>query len=161
MVYFLMTSLGELAWNYWYAWAVTIAADLVASQIIMAYWFPDVPGFVWSAAFLAVITLLNLGSVKLFGETEYWFALVKVATIVVFIGGEAPVAGGFAALIFWRILLFNTSGMLGSSRGWASRSATTGSGGATCSRATTWRGCPTWRGSSRSARCSRSCCAWW
>ena len=75
MVYFLMTSLGELAafmpvsgsfatygqnyveegfgfalgWNYWYNWAVTIAVDLVASQLVMSYWFPDTPGWIWSA----------------------------------------------------------------------------------------------------------------
>ena len=79
MVYFLMTSLGELAacmpvsgsfatyasryvdesfgfalgWNYWYSWAVTIAVDLVAVQIIMSYWFPDTPGVIWSALFWA------------------------------------------------------------------------------------------------------------
>ena len=85
MVYFLMTSLGELAafmpvsgsfatygakyveegfgfalgWNYWYNWAVTIAVDLVASQLVMTYWFPDTPGWIWSALFLGLIFLLN------------------------------------------------------------------------------------------------------
>ncbi len=85
MVYFLMTSLGELAafmpvsgsfatygqnyveegfgfalgWNYWYNWAVTIAVDLVASQLVMSYWFPDTPGWIWSALFLGIMFLLN------------------------------------------------------------------------------------------------------
>lgn len=70
MVYFLMTSLGELAaympvsgsfatygqnyveegfgfalgWNYWYNWAVTIAVDLVAAQLVMSWWFPGYTG---------------------------------------------------------------------------------------------------------------------
>ncbi len=111
MVYFLMTSLGELAaympvsgsfatygaryvepgfgfalgWNYWYNWAVTVAVDLVAAQLVMSYWFPDVSGWIWSAIFLSIIFLLNYVSVKGFGEAEYWFSLIKVATVIIFI----------------------------------------------------------------------------
>lgn len=148
MVYFLMTSLGELAayepvagsfstygrryvdeafgfalgWNYCYNWAVTVAVDLVAAQLVMGWWFPDVPGTLWSAVFLGFIFLLNFFSVKGFGETEYWFALLKVLTVVFFIAtgcamifgiltddipagfanwttGDAPFVGGFPALI--------------------------------------------------------------
>lgn len=148
MVYFLMTSLGELAaympvsgsfatygqnyveegfgfalgWNYWYNWAVTIAVDLVAAQLVMGWWFPDTPGWIWSALFLCVIFLLNYISVRGFGEAEYWFSLIKVATVIIFIivgvamiigifkgvepvgwsnwtTGDAPFAGGFAAMI--------------------------------------------------------------
>ncbi|WP_294902823.1 amino acid permease [Tatumella sp. UBA2305] len=148
MVYFLMTSLGELAaympvsgsfatygakyveegfgfalgWNYWYNWAVTIAVDLVAAQLVMGYWLPEVPGWIWSCLFLAVIFLLNVISVKGFGEAEYWFSLIKVVTVVIFIIvgllmvtgimrgtdsggwhnwtiGGAPFAGGFSAMI--------------------------------------------------------------
>ncbi|NUA45965.1 Lysine-specific permease [Dickeya solani] len=111
MVYFLMTSLGELAafmpvsgsfstygaryveegfgfalgWNYWYNWAVTIAVDLVAAQLVMGYWFPSAPGWVWSALFLSLMFLLNYISVKGFGEAEYWFSLIKVTTVILFI----------------------------------------------------------------------------
>ncbi|MDF3934722.1 amino acid permease [Pseudomonas citronellolis] len=120
MVFFLMTSLGELAayipdsgsfctygsrfiddgfgfamgWNYWYNWAVTIAAELVAAQLVMKFWFPDVPGMYWSAAFLAIMFGLNYFSVKGFGESEFWFALIKVVAVVVFIGiGLASIIG--------------------------------------------------------------------
>ena len=157
MVYFLMTSLGELAaympvsgsfstygqkyveegfgfalgWNYWYNWAVTIAVDLVAAQLVMTWWFPDTQGWIWSALFLAVIFLLNYISVRGFGEAEYWFSLIKVATVIIFIVvGVAMIVGfsfqgteliGIAAgesenpeknipravrQVFWRILLF-------------------------------------------------------
>ncbi|MFA9440616.1 amino acid permease [Uliginosibacterium sp. sgz301328] len=148
MVYFLMTSLGELAafmpvpgsfstygahyvepgfgfalgWNYWYNWAVTVAVDLTTLQIIMHYWFPNVPGFWWAAIFLAIIFLLNYISVRGFGEGEYWFALIKVLAVVFFIAvgtlmifgimhggeqgglhnftvGDAPFVGGMPALI--------------------------------------------------------------
>ena len=152
MVYFLMTSLGEMAahlpvsgsfatygaryvdegfgfalgWNYWYNWAVTIAVDLVAAQLVMAYWFPDINGFLWSALFLALMFGLNAMSARGFGESEFWFAAIKVTTVLIFIvlgllmilgiikggapdglwgnianftTGDAPFAGGFAALI--------------------------------------------------------------
>ena len=148
MIYFLMTSLGELAthnpssgafftygskyveegfgfalgWNYWYNWAITVAFELVAVQFIMKFWFPDVPGFYWSAIFLAVIFGINALSVKGFGESEFFFSLIKVLAILVFIAigmymivkimldpnqsiltnwtiGDAPFVGGLQAMI--------------------------------------------------------------
>ncbi len=148
MVYFLMTSLGELAaympvsgsfstygsmyveegfgfalgWNYWYNWAVTIAVELAAAQLVMQYWFPDTPGMLWSALFLAVMFGLNAISVRGFGEAEYWCSLVKVVTVIAFIAigtlmifgilrgdvpaslanltlGDAPFVGGLPAMI--------------------------------------------------------------
>ena len=111
MIYFLMTSLGELAthnptsgaffsygtkyveegfgfalgWNYWYNWAITVAFELVAVQFIMKFWFPDIPSVIWSAAFLAIIFVINSCSVKGFGESEFVFSLIKVTAIVIFI----------------------------------------------------------------------------
>ncbi|GAC43406.1 amino acid permease [Paenibacillus popilliae] len=110
MVYFLMTSLGELAtympdsgsfstyasrfvdpafgfalgWNFWFNWAITIASELVAATIIMKYWFPNSNSFLWSFLFLIFIFLLNFLSTKGYGESEYWFAIIKVTTIIVF-----------------------------------------------------------------------------
>ncbi|WHY03516.1 amino acid permease [Neobacillus sp. DY30] len=111
MVFFIMTSLGEMAafmpvsgsfstygtkfvdpafgfaigWTYWFSWAMTIAAELAASTMIMKFWFPDSPSLVWSGSFLALIFLLNYLSVKGYGEGEYWLSLIKVSAIVIFI----------------------------------------------------------------------------
>lgn len=112
MVYFLMTSLGELAaylpvsgtfatygaryvdesfgfaigWNYWYNWAITVAVDLVAAQLVISYWFDSGSySWLWSLLFLSLIFALNFISVKGFGEAEFWFSLIKVVTVVVFI----------------------------------------------------------------------------
>ncbi|ORX92840.1 lysine-specific permease [Basidiobolus meristosporus CBS 931.73] len=111
MVFFLMTSLGEMAtympisgsfnaygarfvdpafgfalsWNYWYSWALTVAVELSAAGLIMEYWLPNVPSWVWSACVLVIIVGINSISVKGYGEAEYWFALIKVITVVVFI----------------------------------------------------------------------------
>ncbi len=123
MVYFLMTGLAELAAyepvtgsfatygtkyvdegfgfaigiNYWYNWAIAVAVDMVAVQIVMAYWFPAVPGVVWSGAALLSVFLLNAFSVKSFGEAEFWFASVKVVTIIVFIITGLLIFAGAAA----------------------------------------------------------------
>lgn len=147
MVYFLMTSLAEMAtympvagsfstyatkfvdpalgfalgWNYWYNWAITIAAELAAVTMIMKFWLPNSSSLMWSSLFLAIIFLLNYLSVKGFGESEYWFSLIKVVTVIIFliagflmifgiIGGEAvgfknftiddaPFHGGFMATL--------------------------------------------------------------
>lgn len=147
MVYFLMTSLAEMAaympvagtfstyatkfvdpslgfalgWNYWYNWAITIAAELSAATIIMKYWFPHTPSLIWSAICLIIMFLLNYLSVKGFGEAEFWFSIIKVITVIVFIItgflmifgimgnnpvgfknftiGDAPFHGGFMAML--------------------------------------------------------------
>ncbi|GMK41107.1 lysine-specific permease [Paenibacillus sp. CCS19] len=147
MVYFLVTSLGEMAtympvsgtfstyasrfvdpslgfalgWNYWYNWAITIAAELSAATLIVKFWLPDSPSFLWSALFLLLMVGLNVLSVKGFGESEYWFAMIKIVTVIVFIGigllmiigiwngkatgfsnfttGDAPIAGGWLAVL--------------------------------------------------------------
>ncbi|AWP38228.1 amino acid permease [Heyndrickxia coagulans] len=143
MVYFVMTSLGEmsaymptsgafstygtkfvdpafgfaLGWTYWFNWAMTIAAELTASIMIMKFWFPHSPSLLWSMSFFVLIFLLNYLTVRGYGEGEYWFSFIKVAAIILFIvvgllmvfgllGGEAagvknftignaPFPGGF------------------------------------------------------------------
>ncbi len=147
MVYFLMTSLGEmstympisgafetyatkfvdpalgfaLGWNYWYNWAITLACELVAGAIVIKFWLPDTSAVMWSAIFLALLFGLNFFSAKMYGESEFWFAGIKVVTIIIFLvvgvlmivgimGGhsagfqnwtikDAPFAGGLLAIV--------------------------------------------------------------
>lgn len=146
MVYFLMTSLGEMAtylpvsgsfgvyatryvdksfgfalgWNYWFNWAITLAAEIVAGALIMQYWFPETPAIAWSALFIAILFLLNYMSVRAYGEGEYIFSSMKVITVLVFLFagfllilgisgdapgttnwtvGEAPFVGGIGSII--------------------------------------------------------------
>ncbi len=83
-----------MGWNYWYASAMTIAVELVAASIVMKYWFPDSHSVLWSGLFLAILLGLNLFSARVFGEGEFWFAGIKVVTIVIFIIiGIAMIAG--------------------------------------------------------------------
>ena len=83
-----------IGWNYWFNWAITVAAELVAAGIVMSYWLPDVPGWIWAGIFLLLLTGLNALSTKAFGESEYWLAMIKVITVIVFlIAGVAMVLG--------------------------------------------------------------------
>ena len=74
-----------IGWNYWYNWAITIAAELAAAVLIMKFWFPDSPSILWSALALIIMFLLNYLSVKGFGEAEFWFAMIKIVTVIIFI----------------------------------------------------------------------------
>ncbi len=58
---------------------------MVASGLVMKFWFPNVPAIVWSIVFLMLIVILNLLSTKAYGESEYWFASIKVITVIIFI----------------------------------------------------------------------------
>ena len=168
MVLFLMQSLGEMAahlpvpgafqtyaaryvspsfgfamgWNYWFNWAITVAAELVAVGEVMRYWFPDIPSWVWAAGFLVLLTGINALSARSYGESEFWLATIKVVTVVVFLiagiamifgilGGSSPgvsnwtvgVAAGESenprrdvpralTSVFWRIMLFYIGAMV-------------------------------------------------
>ncbi|MEG6585795.1 amino acid permease [Dendrosporobacter sp. 1207_IL3150] len=82
-------------WLYWINWAICIAADFTAAGIIMHSWFPQVEIWIWCAIFAVALALLNLVSVKTYGEAEFWFAGIKVAAIVGFIIAGAGLMFGF------------------------------------------------------------------
>lgn len=73
-------------WNYWVMFVLVGMAELTAAGIYMQYWLPDVPTWIWAAAFFIVINAINLVNVRLYGETEFWFALIKVLAIIGMIG---------------------------------------------------------------------------
>jgi AAT family amino acid transporter/D-serine/D-alanine/glycine transporter len=74
-------------WSYWFMWVVTAMAELTAIGIYVRYWFPAVPQ--WLPALVALVALYgaNQLAVRVFGELEFWFALIKVVTIVGLIVG--------------------------------------------------------------------------
>ena len=104
-------ALGELAgfltgWMYWYFWVIVVALEAVAGARLLMFWFPQATPWTLTLALVLAFTLLNLFSVRSWGEAEYWFASVKVVAIVLFlsvgalyIAGPWPhAAGGFANL---------------------------------------------------------------
>ena len=76
----------SVAWLYWYFWVIIVGFEAVAGAKVMQFWFPGVPLWVFSLILMSLMTLTNLFSVSSFGEFEFWFAGIKVAAIIVFIG---------------------------------------------------------------------------
>jgi len=104
-------ALGELAgfltgWMYWYFWVIVVALEAVAGAKILATWWPSVAPWQYTLALMSVFTIVNLLSVRSYGEAEFWFASIKVAAIVAFLcagmvfalGAWPGAHGGIAAL---------------------------------------------------------------
>jgi AAT family amino acid transporter len=86
-------------WTYWLMWVVIGMAEITAAGIYVQYWLPEVPR--WIPALVALVVLLgvNLVAVGLFGEFEFWFAIIKVVTIIAMILiGLAIILFGVSAL---------------------------------------------------------------
>ncbi len=111
IIFFIMRALGEIAverpiagsfsayandyisplagfltgWTYWFMWVVTCMAEVTAVGIYINFWWPNVPGWLSALVAVCVLTIVNLTAVKAFGEIEFWFALIKVVTIIAMI----------------------------------------------------------------------------
>ena len=111
MLFFIMRALGEMAvenpvagsfsaytreyigplagyltgLTYWFMWIVACMAEVTAVGVYINFWLPSFPQ--WISALIAVVcmTIVNLIAVKAFGEFEFWFALIKVVTIIIMI----------------------------------------------------------------------------
>ncbi|WP_171868631.1 amino acid permease [Escherichia coli] len=84
-------------WTYWFCWVVTGMADVVAITAYAQFWFPELSDWVASLAVIVLLLTLNLATVKMFGEMEFWFAIIKVIAVV-------------AMIIFGGWLLFSGNG---------------------------------------------------
>ena len=74
-----------VGWLYWMNWVVVTAVELIAAGSFLRYWFPHIPLWVLSMLCAAVIIAINLFEVKNYGEMEFWFASIKILTLVAFI----------------------------------------------------------------------------
>jgi GABA permease len=94
-------ALGELAgfltgWMYWYFWVIVVALEAVAGAKILGTWWPAVAPWEFTLALMTLFTIVNLLSVRSYGEAEFWFASIKVAAIVAFlVAGALFVFGGW------------------------------------------------------------------
>lgn len=111
MLFFMMRALGELllyrpttgsftdfaetfigpwagfitGWTYWFCWIVTGIAEITAVGLYVKFWFPDLPQWIPALICVLVLFAINMATVKAFGEMEFWFAIIKVVTIVALI----------------------------------------------------------------------------
>jgi amino acid transporter, AAT family len=81
-------------WSYWFAWVVTAMAELTAIGVYVRFWFPTVPQWLPGLVALFLLYGSNLLAVRMFGELEFWFALIKVVTIV------GLIVSGLAVILF-------------------------------------------------------------
>jgi D-serine/D-alanine/glycine transporter len=87
-----------MGWSYWFAWIVTGIAEIVAITGYSKFWWPGLPAWPPVLITVGLILVVNLFRVRNFGETEFWFALIKVAAIVCFIvAGAVLVATNFVS----------------------------------------------------------------
>lgn len=84
--------------GFWIAIAMAIGGEMVASATYMNQWLPGVPAIVWICIFAAALLAVNLMSVGRYGWFEYWFAMVKVVTMIAFValGGVLLLTGHLA-----------------------------------------------------------------
>jgi len=73
-----------VGWSYWLTWAVFIPSEMIAAGIIMNNLLPLLSSCGWAAVFALVLTLINILHVRLFGEVEFWLALLKIIAILAF-----------------------------------------------------------------------------
>lgn len=94
---YLGEKIGFMAgWTYWVCWITIAMADVTATGLYFKYWFPSVPQWVPGLVAVVILLLINLITVGLFGEMEFWFAIVKiVAIIALIIVGIVMVIVGF------------------------------------------------------------------
>lgn len=72
-------------WTYWFCWICIAMADLTAVGLYISFWFPSVPQWIPGLIALLILLIMNLATVKLFGEMEFWFALIKIIAILALI----------------------------------------------------------------------------
>ncbi|MGI6092489.1 MAG: amino acid permease [Negativicutes bacterium] len=75
-----------VGWCYWITWVTYVPAEMIAGGIIMNDFFPAISTMWWAVLFGVIITVINVASVKTFGEMEFWLALIKILALVMFVG---------------------------------------------------------------------------
>jgi len=97
-----------MGWNYWYNWTIVLPAEISASAVLIHFWITSVNDAVWITIFLLVVIAINLGGARVYGEMEFWFASIKVLTIVglIIVGIVIDAGGGpdhkSIGFQFWR-----------------------------------------------------------
>jgi len=112
-------------WNYWVLYVLVAMAELTAVGKYIQFWYPEIPTWASAAAFFVLINAINLTNVKVFGEMEFWFAIIKVIAVVAMIifggwllfSGNGGPQGGFlphgmtGLVMMMAIIMFSFGGL--------------------------------------------------
>jgi AAT family amino acid transporter/D-serine/D-alanine/glycine transporter len=91
-------------WSYWFGWVATAMAEMTAIGIYVHFWLPNVPQWLPGLVALLLLYATNTLAVRVYGELEFWFALLKVITIV------GLIAAGLVVIVFKVGALGDTAG---------------------------------------------------
>jgi aromatic amino acid transport protein AroP len=82
-------------WNYWVLYVLVSMAELTAVGHYVHFWWPEVPAWLSALVCFVAINAVNLANVKAYGETEFWFAIVKVVAVIgmIVFGGYLLLSG--------------------------------------------------------------------
>ena len=105
------------AWSNWFQWVIVGMSEIIAVGAYMKYWFPNLPAWIPGIIAMVILGTANLISVKSFGEFEFWFAMIKIVTIVLMI------IAGFGLIFFG---IGNGGDAIGFSNLWANGGFFTG-----------------------------------
>lgn len=85
-----------MGWNYWYSWTITLPAELSAAAVLINYWNDDINNAAWITVTGVVVIVINFLGTRAFGECEFWFASIKVVTIIglIILGLVLDLGGG-------------------------------------------------------------------
>ncbi|MGO2863676.1 MAG: amino acid permease, partial [Brevibacterium sp.] len=83
-----------VGWTFAFEMVLVAVFDATAIGVYMGFWYPGVPRWIWVLAVVFLIAAINMIGVKVFGELEFWFALIKIVAII------ALIAAGVAIIIF-------------------------------------------------------------
>lgn len=87
-----------VSWNYWFSWVIACVADIIAITAYVQWFNPEIPSWLPALITAGVLLILNLQPVKYFGETEFWFAILKIVAILSLIAvGLVLVLTGFTS----------------------------------------------------------------
>lgn len=87
-----------VSWNYWFSWVIACVADIIAITAYVQWFNPNTPSWLPALITALVLLVLNLQPVKYFGETEFWFAILKIVAIVgLIVVGVVLIATGFTS----------------------------------------------------------------
>lgn len=73
------------AWSYWFMWMAVGISEITAIGVYVQFWFPEMAQWIPALIAVGLVALANLAAVRLYGEIEFWFAMIKVTTIIVMI----------------------------------------------------------------------------
>lgn len=71
--------------SYWFMWMAVGISEITAIGVYVQFWFPEMAQWIPALIAVALVALANLAAVRLYGEIEFWFAMIKVTTIIVMI----------------------------------------------------------------------------